>query len=56
MARPARFSLAWWKRQRRQQLRARAAAEASGKWGPPTLSEESKREIDALLRDLGGEG
>ena len=55
--RPKRFSLAWYRRQRLERERARAAAAASGPFAPPPkLSNGSKRELDELLRDLGGEG
>lgn len=44
---------AWWKRQHRQREALKAKIVQRER---PTLSKESIRELDELLRDLGGEG
>lgn len=56
MARLRKHSLAWWKRQRRLRDAVRAAVAAAATFSPPSLSKASKRELDDVLRDLGGEG
>ena len=54
--RPLKFSIPWARRQARQRVQTRAAADASAKWTRPSgVSASSKRELDELLRDLGGE-